>query len=291
MDLWVQQIDTGDPVQLTRGLGFCRDPAFSPDGSKIVLHCGAEPGGLYVVPTFGGLPKRLGDGELPEFSPDGSQISYKGYASREQQYTLRRSGSCPPAAGAGKRDQDRHDRKRNWRHAGMEPGRQGPPVHRIRRPDRRDVTIATGTDVLDRYRRGHAERSQAAIGGGRTGSRAEPRRDTRRCVFAERQHRQHQYLPDAARPGVSKTTADPVPLIVGAGFNFSPTASQDGQRDRLRRWQQHDDERLESADRFEDGAGRRIVHPDHQRPRSQPVSVAVAGRKAYGLPRRLPSIA
>ena len=27
-----------------------------------------------------------------------------------------------------------------------------------------------------------------------------------------------------------KVTADPIPLIVGAGFNFSPTASQDGRR-------------------------------------------------------------
>jgi len=81
MDLWVQQIDTGDPVQLTRGLGACRDPAFSPDGSKIVLHCGVEPGAIYVVPTFGGLPKRLADGEWPQFSPDGSQISYRAPAS------------------------------------------------------------------------------------------------------------------------------------------------------------------------------------------------------------------
>ena len=41
MELWVRQIEGGDPVQLTRGLGSCRDPAFSPDGSRIALHCGA----------------------------------------------------------------------------------------------------------------------------------------------------------------------------------------------------------------------------------------------------------
>ena len=76
MDLWVQQIEGGDPVQLTRGLGFCHDPNFSPDGSRIVMHCGVEPQYIYLVPTFGGLAKRLAEGALPQFSPDGTRIAY-----------------------------------------------------------------------------------------------------------------------------------------------------------------------------------------------------------------------
>jgi len=76
MDLWVQQIEGGDPVQLTRNLGSCQSPAFSPDGSRIVLRCGDLSGSIYVVASLGGLPRKLGDGELPQFSPDGSQISY-----------------------------------------------------------------------------------------------------------------------------------------------------------------------------------------------------------------------
>ena len=75
-DLWVQQVDGGDPVQLTRDLAFCHDPAFSPDGSKIAVTCGGDRGTVYVVPTLGGLPRRIAEGEWPQFSPDGSQISY-----------------------------------------------------------------------------------------------------------------------------------------------------------------------------------------------------------------------
>ena len=75
MDLWVQQTDGGDSVQLTRNLRFCLDPAFSPDGSRIVVRCD-EPPSIYIVPTFGGLPRKLADGEAPQFSPDGSRISY-----------------------------------------------------------------------------------------------------------------------------------------------------------------------------------------------------------------------
>jgi serine/threonine protein kinase len=75
-DLWVQQIGGGDPVQLTRDLQYCRQPAFSPDASRIVLHCGKEPDGIYVVPALGGLTKKVAEGDLPHFSPDGSQISY-----------------------------------------------------------------------------------------------------------------------------------------------------------------------------------------------------------------------
>ena len=44
MDVWVQQVNGGDPVQLTRDIGICRDPAFSPDGSKIVVTCGVDRG-------------------------------------------------------------------------------------------------------------------------------------------------------------------------------------------------------------------------------------------------------
>ena len=228
MDLWVQQIDTGDPVQLTRGLGFCRDPVFSPDASKIALHCGAEPGGLYVVPTFGGLPKRLGDGELPQFSPDGSQISYKGYASGSNN-TASSIWIMPAGGGAGKEiktgtiargiggtpvwspdgkgllfigfgDQTDGRDDRDWYYVSIDTGVVTPTGARQR-------LEAAGLDL---------GRNLGVTPGG--------------VLFANGNIDSTNIYRMPLDPAYQKTTADPVPLIVGAGFNFSPTASQDGQR-------------------------------------------------------------
>jgi eukaryotic-like serine/threonine-protein kinase len=75
-DIWVQQVAGGEPVRLTKGLGLCHSPSFSPDGSRIAFHGGPDSGGIYVTSTFGGGARRLADGRGPEFSPDGSTIAY-----------------------------------------------------------------------------------------------------------------------------------------------------------------------------------------------------------------------
>jgi eukaryotic-like serine/threonine-protein kinase len=75
-DIWVQQIAGGEPVRLTKGLGLCHSPSFSPDGSRIAFHGGADSGGIYVTSTLGGGARRLADGRGPEFSPDGATIAY-----------------------------------------------------------------------------------------------------------------------------------------------------------------------------------------------------------------------
>ncbi len=227
MDLWVQQIETGDPVQLTKGLGACRDPAFSPDASKIVLHCGAEPGGIYVVPTFGGLPKLLGEGELPQFSPDGSQISYR--ASRSGSNTAPRIWILPATGGAGKeikigetvRDiggtpiwspdgkgllfigfgsQANGVDERDWYHLSIDTGPVAPTGARQR-------LEAVGLDL---------GRNLAVTPGG--------------VLFANGNIDSTNIYRMPLDATLQKVTADPIPLIVGAGFNFSPTASQDGRR-------------------------------------------------------------
>ncbi len=225
MDLWVQQIDTGDPVQLTRGLGACRDPGFSPDASKIVLHCGAEPGGIYVVPTFGGLPKRLGDGEWPQFSPDGSQISYRTSASGGNN-AAQSIWIVPSNGGTGKEikigkalggtpvwspdgkgllfigfgdSSDGRD-ERDWYYVSAESGVVTPTGARQR-------LEAAGLDL---------GRNLGVTMGG--------------ALFAHGNIESTNIYRLPLDGTLQKATGDPLPVIVGAGFNFSPTASQDGRR-------------------------------------------------------------
>jgi Tol biopolymer transport system component/predicted Ser/Thr protein kinase len=225
MDLWVQQIDTGDPVQLTRGLGVCRDPAFSPDASQIVLHCGVEPDGIYVVPTFGGLPKRLADGEGPQFSPDGSQISYKASppGNGNAQPTI---WIMPATGGAGKEIK-------------VGKGMAGTPVWT---PDGKGLLFigfgdqANGVDDGDWYyvsaesgavsKTGARQRLEAA--GLSLGRNLAPLPGG--VLFAHGGIESTNIYRMPLDPTFQKVAGDPLPIIVGAGFNFSPTASQDGRR-------------------------------------------------------------
>jgi eukaryotic-like serine/threonine-protein kinase len=227
MDLWVQQIDTGDPVQLTKGLGACRDPAFSPDASKIVLHCGAEPGGIYVVPTFGGLPKLLAEGELPQFSPDGSQISYQ--ASRSGTNTVPAIWIIPASGGAGKSLKVGE----SVRDIGGAPiwnpdGKGllfigfGNQANGVNESDWYHLSINTGV-VAPTGARQRLEAAGLDLGRNLTLTPGG-------VLFANGNIDSTNIYRMPLDATFQKVTADPIPLIVGAGFNFSPTASQDGGR-------------------------------------------------------------
>jgi Tol biopolymer transport system component len=77
LDIWVQPADGGDPVQLTSDPADDREPAFSPDGATIAFRSDRNGGGIYLVPSTGGVARLIAaEGRRPRFSPDGQWIAY-----------------------------------------------------------------------------------------------------------------------------------------------------------------------------------------------------------------------
>jgi len=77
LDIWMQQVATGEARRLTQDPADESEPAFSPDGSRIAFRSEKEGGGIYVISTIGGEPRLIArQGRRPRFSPDGKQIAY-----------------------------------------------------------------------------------------------------------------------------------------------------------------------------------------------------------------------
>lgn len=77
LDIWVQQVGGGEPIRLTRGTADEKEPAFSPDGTRIAFRSEQEGGGIYTVSALGGEPVPLAaGGRNPRYSPDGKSVAY-----------------------------------------------------------------------------------------------------------------------------------------------------------------------------------------------------------------------
>lgn len=69
--------ESGEPINLTPGLGLCFDPSWSPDGMKLVFSCDRD---IYTINADGSnivnLTEGNGGGNKPKWSPDGNKILF-----------------------------------------------------------------------------------------------------------------------------------------------------------------------------------------------------------------------
>lgn len=101
LDVWVQAIDGGNPVQVTKAAEHDWQPDWSSDG-RLVFRSERGGGGLFVAPALGGAEQQVSPfGYHPRWSPDGTRIlfhrsNFQGrvLTSREL-YVVGRSGGTP----------------------------------------------------------------------------------------------------------------------------------------------------------------------------------------------------
>jgi tricorn protease len=106
-DLWVADLDGRNVRHLTSDLGVEANPAFSPDGSLIAFTAQYDGNmDVYVVPTGGGVPKRLtwhpAADIVQGFTPDGKSVLFASSRSSftpacQQLYTVPVEGGFPEA--------------------------------------------------------------------------------------------------------------------------------------------------------------------------------------------------
>ena len=73
-DIWVQDVDAGQPTRVTSSPADETQPAWSPDGQRLALRSEVDGGGLFAVDVKGGPLRRIApDGRRPAWMPNGRE--------------------------------------------------------------------------------------------------------------------------------------------------------------------------------------------------------------------------
>ena len=76
-DIWVQNVDAGQPTRVTSSAANETQPAWSPDGQRLVFRSEDDGGGLFTVDVKGGPVRRIApDGRRPAWMPDGREVVF-----------------------------------------------------------------------------------------------------------------------------------------------------------------------------------------------------------------------
>lgn len=98
-DIWVQPLDNVEPTRITTSAARDWQPSWSPDGKWIVYRSEDAGGGLYVVASSGGEPRRIADfGAGPQWSPTGHLILFSNASVRNgarKLYVIAPAGGTP----------------------------------------------------------------------------------------------------------------------------------------------------------------------------------------------------
>ena len=76
-DIWVQNVDAGQPTRVTSSAANETQPAWSPDGQRLVFRSEDDGGGLFTVDVKGGPVRRIAPyGRRPAWMPNGREVVF-----------------------------------------------------------------------------------------------------------------------------------------------------------------------------------------------------------------------
>ena len=76
-DIWVQTIDGGEPTRVTSSPADETQPAWSPNGQRLVFRSEDDGGGLFTVDVQGGPVRRIAPyGRRPAWMPNGREVVF-----------------------------------------------------------------------------------------------------------------------------------------------------------------------------------------------------------------------